>query len=400
MGRIKRRARGGAGRGTLLLASAVSIAILTSGVSAASAAPPSVSRVSVSEATTSSAKLEAQVNPNAKATRYLFEYGPEACPPLPNSRVLTPKEPIGNGSSPVSVSVTLKGLPPAALYHVRVVAENGDGETEGPDGIFATYSESLAGLPDSRAYEQSSPVDKNGGNAEGTTALTRASSDGDGITFFSTFGFPGALGAQNRAFYLASRESEAWSTKGLLPPATYGEGAQVLGWTPDFSVSYSSVTRLDEPRVEALVADPKDGEAVLMTAYVPGGAYHYVGATQGGAVVFFEARAKLPPEEGKAPITAAVEKAPNLYAWDRESGKVSLVSVPNEEGVPLPTGGFAGPYDWGAGTTPTTSARAAPSANTTCKTPTRSPPKGTSTSPKRAAVSSTCARTRPLPRAP
>ena len=343
----ERRAR------TLLFAGAASIAALALTASVASAAPPSVSPVSASEVTTSSAKLSAEINPNGKATLYRFEYGPEACPSLANPCAATAKESAGGGSAPVTVSVLLKGLPPATLYHVRVVAESGGGTTPGPDSVFATFSEALAGLPDNRSYEQSTPTEKNGLDAEGSVAYVRASSKGDGISFLSTFGIPGGVSAGTLPTYLASREAGEWSTKGLLAPASYGEESQVLGWLPDFSVAYAYASNYATPRTVALLAEPKGGAPMRMTPYVYNAAFAYVGATEGGAVVFFEASAKLPPEEGKEPIPAALEGARNVYAWDRESGRVSLVSALGEpeskEEAPLPLGGFAGPYAWGTG---------------------------------------------------
>ena len=355
MGRVggRGRGRGRAATKTLLSAGAASIAVLAFTSSVASAAPPSVSPVSASEVTTSSAKLSAEINPNGKATLYRFEYGPEACPSLANPCASTPKESAGGASTPVAVSVALKGLPPATLYHARVVAESGGGTSEGPDSVFATFSEALKGLPDNRSYEQSTPTEKNGLDAEGSVAYVRASSKGDGISFLSTFGIPGGQSAGTLPTYLASREAGEWSTKGLLAPASYGEESQVLGWLADFSVAYAYASNYATPRTDTLLAEPKGGEPIRMTPYVHNAAFAYVGATEGGAVVFFEASAKLPPEEGKEPIAAALEGARNVYAWDRESGRVSLVSAlgkpESKEEAPLPLGGFAGPYAWGTG---------------------------------------------------
>lgn len=322
--------------------------------SQANAAAPTLSAVSVSEVGTSSAKLEARLNPQGKATRYHFEYGPEACPSLANpcTSVPLPEGEAPSGGVEVPVSFVLKGLPAGTLFHVRLVAkhpsEGSAGVAEGPDGVFATYSEPLTGLPDERSFEQSSPVNKNGDDAEGTQAIVKASPSGDGITFLSTFGIPGGVGAQAQPTYLASRDAVGWLVRGLLPPATLGEGAQVLGWLPDFSVTYSSATRFSKG--DALFAQPQGQSPVPMTPYVEGAGagFAYVDATRGGAVVFFESHAKLPLDEGTQPVATPIEGASNLYAWDRESGKLSLVSVLNEESSP-PGGSFAGPYDWARG---------------------------------------------------
>ena len=66
------------------------------------------------------------------------------------------------------------------------------------------------GLPDGRAYEQASPTDKNGEDAEGQFGLVKAAVAGNAISFFSTFGIPGGKGAQELPSYVALRgEGEA-----------------------------------------------------------------------------------------------------------------------------------------------------------------------------------------------
>ena len=186
----------------------------------------------------------------------------------------------------------------------------------------------------------------------GSVPLVKAASDGNGISFGATFGIPGGVGAQELPTYLAKRSGEpgSWSTQGLLPPALLGERAQVMGWLPDYSKTFTKVSRLGTPQVTALLEQSTDGgEPVLMTPYIPGAEYFYAGASADGSVVFFESESKLPPKEGEDPIPAALEGAFNLYAWDEASGEVHLAGVLNDEQVPG-KGAFAGPYAWGEGT--------------------------------------------------
>jgi hypothetical protein len=295
-----------------------------------------------------SATLEAEVNPQGKATRYRFQYGLLPCASNPCTSVPVPEAELPAGSSSVRVKVTVEGLSSASVYYFRVLAKNGESATSA-DHLFATRSASAPeGLPEGRAYEQVSPLNKDGGDAQGKQVIVKAADGGNAVSFGSTFGMPGGVGAQVLPSFLATR-SAGWSTRGLLPPAGFGERAQVLGWLPDYSKTFSNVTRLGNPRTKALLMQSTDGSPpVLLTPYVAEAEYAYAGATAGASVVFFESKAKLPPREGQPPISAALEGASNLYAWDGASGEVHLVGVLNGGTVPG-KGTFAGPYDWGVG---------------------------------------------------
>src|ERR1700678_412122 len=59
-------------------------------------------------------------------------------------------------------------------------------------------------LPDCRAYEQISPVDKNFTDALGEADVVQSSPSGDGVTFFSDTPFPGVLSATGPSLYLST----------------------------------------------------------------------------------------------------------------------------------------------------------------------------------------------------
>jgi hypothetical protein len=320
-------------------------------VNGAAAAPPQISKTTASHVTGTSGTLEADINPNGKVTRWHFEYGASDCASHPCATIPIPEGEIPLGGSPVSVKATVEGLAPGTAYHFRTTAKNGEGGTiKGPDRVFATRGATSEGLPDGRAYEQSSPVDKDGGDVTGKAALVKAAIAGDGITFNSTFGIPGGKGAQAFPTYLALRGGESgWVTQGLLPPPIFGERARVQGWLPDFSRAYTNAERLGSPRTKALVEQSTaGGSAAAITPYAAKAEYSYAGASADASVVFFESRAKLPPAENAAPIEGAIEGKDNLYAWDRATGRVSLAAVMNDGKAP-PQGAFAGPYDWSKG---------------------------------------------------
>jgi hypothetical protein len=334
------------------MVAAAMICVWAISAAGASAAAPQISGATVSAVTSTTAVLEADINPQGLPTTYRFEYGPGKCSLDPCTPIPVPDGDAGAGSSPKRVTATVEGLTAGTIYFFRVIADNGT-QTVGPDQIFATYSGPLAGLPDARAYEQASPVDKDGGDALGVVALVKAASDGEGITFGNTFGIPGGKGAQSLPFYLASRGA-GWSTQGLLPPAAFGERARVLGKLADLSETYSTVAKLGNPRTEAFLAQSTTGgPPSLISPYVVKPEYAYAGTSAGGATVLFEAEAQLPLKAGDPPNPVALKGLPNLYAWDRASGELRLASVFNDKTAPL-KGAFAGPYGWAAGTSAAT----------------------------------------------
>jgi hypothetical protein len=343
-----RRRRGRCIRLAMCALAALSVWMISA--EAAVAAPPQITNSGAAKVTSSSATLTADINPQGKPTRFHFEYGTADCTSNPCTSIPIPEGEIPAGSSPVHVEVTVEGLTPAAIYHFRTLAKNGE-QAKGPDRIFTTRGSPSEGLPDNRAYEQSSPVDKDGGDATGKVALVKAADNGSGITFNSTFGIPGGKGAQALPTYLALRGGggSGWATQGLLSPPLFGERAQVQGWLPDFSETFSNATKLGSPRIKALVSQSTTGgSATVVASYTAKAEYSYVGASADASIVFFESQAKLPPAEGEDPIEAAIDGASNLYAWDRVSGRLSLAGILNDGKAP-PKGAFAGPYHRAAG---------------------------------------------------
>jgi hypothetical protein len=308
---------------------------------AAAAAPPTISSVKVTAVTETTAILKAEINPGGVSTTYRFEYGPTDCASSACTTAATGS--AGSGSSAVAKQAPLAELSPGTLYHFRVVVKNAAepaGISSG-DHVFATRSATFTGLPDGRAYEQASPVDKDGNDVMGDLPTIKAAASGGGITFASTFGIPGGKGAQEFPTYLASRGASSWSTQGLLPPPSAGDRAQVIGWSPDYTELFSQVSRLEAQKVTALVVQSiNGGEPTQITPYVPKAVYFYAGQSKDGSVVLFESRSKL--------LDEAIEGRTNLYAWDRESKTLHLAGIYNDETSP-PKGTLAGPYEWTEG---------------------------------------------------
>jgi sugar lactone lactonase YvrE len=282
-------------------------------------------------------------------------------------------------TGPQPLEARVEGLSPQSAYRFRVEATNSKAEANPPapelsfttlaappvygpcpndafrSGALSPLTHPSALLPDCRAYERATPLDKDGGDAQGELAQTKAAAQGGAVTFMSTFGVPGAEGAQSLPTYLASRGQAEWSTKGILPPASTGEKASVVGWSPDMTRIYSKATRLGTPRTSALLVQVEGGAPVQITPFASGpngsdAEYFYVGSSADNSVVLFESFSALPAAEGEEPIPAAHAGASNLYAWDRESGRLSLAGVKNDGTSPA-KGTLGGPYEWTEGIT-------------------------------------------------
>jgi virginiamycin B lyase len=351
--------------GRLLAVVALGFAIVALSSSAAVAAPPTIVETGISSATTESVVLTAEINPQEKPTQFHFEYGLESCSEKPCT--LTPTGKIPASSSPVTVQMEVAGLSPGTTYHFRAVATNGKGPADmstSGDRLFATYlkpqafascgndrirrenpsqaeiERSSALLPDCRAYEQASPVNKDGGDVTGTVPFVRAAASGGGVTFLSSSGIPGGKGSQELPAYLATRNEGGWSTEGLLPPGSTGQQALVLGWTPDFDQIYTQASLLGEP-LSTVFMESSSEPPTKIVDYTKGFRPFLAGASEGGGVVLFESQAALLPH--------AVAGKWNVYVWDEATKELHLAGVLNDEEPPA-SGAIAGPYDWYRGT--------------------------------------------------
>jgi virginiamycin B lyase len=333
---------------------------------------PVVSEQVASQITASSARLDAQVNPKGKATTYHFEYITEEAwlangggfsGAEPAAKIPSEPQEIGSSTTAVPVTIKVEGLSPSTTYRFRVVATNAIGTAEGErdpttdeeiERSFTTYSppqvfagecpanEALrtgpsASLPDCRAWEQASPVDKNGGSIQGTTLSSRTAEDGSTISFESTTGIPGGVGAQNFPTYMARRGPGGWSTTGLLPSPPAGQRAGVLGWSADFATAFSEAERLSEGT--SLVArDTAGGSEAEIVPHTPPPnvpQYAYLGASADGEAVLFEAWPTDPATKSLQLTADAAAGEPNVYAWERGTGDLRLAGVLPDGSTPV-----------------------------------------------------------------
>lgn len=345
-----------------VLALTVFASALWAALASAVVAPPSISGTTVSRITETSARLEGNINPNEReVTAYFFEYVDQDDFEAEGFKgaTKTSSGKLPAGKDPLPVSAQAGGLAPGTTYHVRIFAKNQKGETEGPAIAFTTFvtpepfgtcpndafrgSSPSGALPDCRAYEQASPVNKNSGEVTGDQDYVHTSLNGDRISFNAYAPIPGGEAASEfTPAYLAIRGGDGWTTRGLMPPAALATEGHVSAWTPDFAHVFAWARLLGNPSKTALYdRDPLTGSLGTIVPHTAGVTEPVVpGSSDDGSVVLFENSdaASLTPN-------AAKEK-PNLYAWDRETGAIRLAGVFNDEKAP-PGGSFAGSYHFG-----------------------------------------------------
>ena len=125
--------------------------------------PPAVSGGSPMTETSSGAGVTGTVNPESLATTAFFEYGLDPSDRGPGASTTlydqsTPVQQVGADSASHTVSASLTGLVPGALYHARLVATNSDGTTFGTDQTFTTPQAPAPAPPVLGQTEDTAPV--------------------------------------------------------------------------------------------------------------------------------------------------------------------------------------------------------------------------------------------------
>lgn len=177
---------------------------------------------------THSALIGALVNPRNAPVTYQFEWGTDT-----SYGNLAPASPQALGVEDNAfhlVSLPLSGLQQSTTYHYRVVATNTETSAvaTGADRSFVTLGPATEtnGLPDGRAYERVSPLDKASGDIRPGTSyfeaighgIGRATASGDAVTYYSLGSFAGSASAGLDNQFLSRRGPTGWTTKGVNLP--------------------------------------------------------------------------------------------------------------------------------------------------------------------------------------
>ena len=202
----------------------------------AHAAGPSIEESWVGNVGSSGATLFMQVDPAGDHITYYFEYLTDAAYQAnPESDRFAGAAKTTSGAisfgGPVQVSRPVAGLSPNTGYRYRPVAVGSGGTTfGGGDLVHVFVTKGLGegtGLPDGRAWEMVSPVDKSGGDVARPGELFgggafQAAGNGAAVTYGSgsSFGLP--AGAPPASQYVSRRTASGWLTENVSAPLDSG----------------------------------------------------------------------------------------------------------------------------------------------------------------------------------
>jgi hypothetical protein len=342
-------------------------------------AGPTVGQESFSDVGSTSALLEASVDPHGTVTNYRFEYGTST-----SYGASTQIESVGAAAQAISVQARLGALAPETTYHFRVVATTQAGETiEGADSTFSTYPPETLGLPDGREYEAVSSLEDGNVSAfepeqatlvyqpglEGSSKTRlpfRAAAGGEAFAYIAQPAPVGGNGLAQSGYgiqYLARRGSEGWSAGVIQPDGL--QSPQYETFSSDLSLGILDSDEALTPGVPnhyhvLYASTTADGVMrPLFTAVPPGRTREpedefftykviddlpsvyslaYAGASADMSHLLFEANGAL-PTEGVAPLEGGLEDD-NLY--DSVNSRLYLVNVlPGGEPAANATFGFS-----------------------------------------------------------
>jgi hypothetical protein len=218
------------------------------------------------------------------------------------------------------------------------------------------------GLPDCRAYEQVSPLDKEG--ADILPLAGHAAASGEAVMYYSTNAFDEPLGASISSEYLSRRGPAGWSTQNITPPlelrSTGETGTPYLDeeiFTPEltegilFQTESSLGSEVPAGYNDLFVVDFAERSYRTVTSVVPPNETPYseegegedrlpfpVGASSDLSHVVFQQRAVLTPGALER-LPGAEENLAHLYEW--VDGHLSQVDIA-PEGTTLLSGAGAG----------------------------------------------------------
>lgn len=304
---------------------------------------PRIEGLEVGALSTNYADIAAALNPRGLATEYFVAWG--SSPAYGNVSPATPGQ-LSAGFETESVGVHLTGLLAGATYHYKLVAKNAEGTRESTDQTFTTYPVGgPLGLPDGRAYEMVSPIEKGNNDVEDRGGIEQrgvAGTGESGITYTALNGLPGSESGALAVANAARRSPTGWASTAVspqdinqttlltAPPVMFSNDLTkvLVGSRVDLTGNAPAGLNLYvhtlSPSSYQLVTPEGSGN---LFAWEPRNA---VGASNDFSHVFFQAYEKLTPDSPEG-FTL------KLYEWDgsqlRNVGIMPGETTPAAEGV-------------------------------------------------------------------
>lgn len=263
----------------------------------------------------------------------------------------------------------------AALAPVTARAAAGEGcpneQARAESDVNPTTGQPYSlGLPECRAYEMVSPLDKQAHNAEVSAVGPLVSPDGDAVGFGSEGAFAGAenylvYGFSPHNTYIAKRTPAGWTTESALAPAAVISKPTGFGFNGDASLDLATLDTCGEvadvsgaaggspdfacARREADGTWTKTPSYPDLTGEQGSEPVHIWGSSSDLSDIVWQPEGGLLPGDDVPGGSGALYETTGLGA---ASPQLRMVSV-NDEGTPLTTdGGALGPYLGGARQSP------------------------------------------------
>jgi hypothetical protein len=252
---------------------------------------PTITGVSVANATSTGAMVSAEIYPHGEVTTYRVEYGPTN-----TYGSSTPEASISEQHGPANIQAQLTGLTPSNEYHYRIVTTNSTGSDQSPDATFTTSETAIAGsqgLPDNRTYEMVTPPENENAdvyvpeslpttyteNVEGipTRRLFQVSADGSAVAYEGEPTSGGGNGEDGNGLgnqFLAQRLASGWVTRSIQPAGVHSTYYQ--GFSSDLSAGIITSGTPAEPKISLSPEALGEGYSVLYERVTNGDVYQPV----------------------------------------------------------------------------------------------------------------------------
>jgi DNA-binding beta-propeller fold protein YncE len=334
--------------------------------------PPRIDELSAAATSATTTTLEGQIDPAGSPTEYAFRYSPGTVPPanqpceLPCVQIPATPGSAGTGFGDVPVAADVKGLAPLTTYHYKLWAANqaNPGTFVEAEGTLKTLTETPGEtLPDSRQWQQVSPVVKNAGvlgfqePSTSTGGVVESSSDGSAITYLAAGAIRGTCAGEEEpegvrspevTQMISRRGGTGWCSADIETKHNAAEGLTPGGAGEYREFSEDLSLALVEPYGKSLIENPPlSSEATERTPYLrhnltcaaaPGSCFEPLatskppnnsvttGAPFGTKVTYVAATPDMShvvlASQGPALTSEPVESTFNLYVWNSKALKL------------------------------------------------------------------------------